>query len=876
MRVDISPRDVQVVPNLPVTISISIANTTTVIGGYAIRVLGADPTWVELEEQRVSLFPDEERIVTATITAPRGLPAGVRRIAVQVRELTPPHATTIGEVYLTVPASSGVAVNLDPLAVTGGRKAAFTVLVENTGNTLLRASPAAEDPESKVAFSFEPSAVRLAPGEHAVVDMRAKARRRLMGSPTIRPFSVYLDDLPPDPFFDEPHGPAPKPPREDQEAVAIGTFLQKSVLARSALSMLGLLAAITVFAIVITIAMSRLVGQSAADRKLALKIAAARNSTTSTGTSGVSGTVRLLTMRTPVSGVTVTVFDAANPAVPLNTRSTDLKGYYEIPNLAAGKYKIEFRGAGLVELWYPGAASSDDAATVTLAAGQHQTGLNVSLGGVPATISGTVTGEDVSASTLYLETRGPAGAAGVQTSAAPPPTGGGNPPNNRSAIVKTVPIGADGTFSLTNVPSPTSYELVVVKSGYAPSIQDISIGAGEERTGVNIVLSKGDGLIFGTVTSASGPLGDATITATTGQTAASTVSLTDGTEAGTFTLRQLPTPATYTLLVTAANYASQALTVTLASGQELRGLAITLSTSSGGISGSVKLLPDDAAAMGVAVTVTDGQLTVQTETQSDSDNSATKTDPGTWQVAGLPAPGIYTVTFSRVDLATETVSVSLDAQGNPIGGPVQLRMKSATAIVHGTVTQAGGSKNCRDSDNLGEATITLNSGVSTYTVTTATVPASRCGQYRIENVPPGTYTLTASAGSGTSPKSRVITLAAGDSQDWSMPLLRPASLSGTVVQLNVSKDPPTRTNLCGWTVDLYLQEQYPATPLMTTTTDAAVDGKCPSSAFAFDDIPAGTYIVSVGPAPGVPTRTRRVTVQASEHRDVVVLVRVTQ
>ena len=60
--------------------------------------------------------------------------------------------------------------------------------------------------------------------------------------------------------------------------------------------------------------------------------------------------------------------------------------------------------------------------------------------------------------------------------------------------MKTVPIGADGTFALTDVPSPSVYQIRVVKPGYATSIQRIDVGAGETRKGVQIVLRKGDGL----------------------------------------------------------------------------------------------------------------------------------------------------------------------------------------------------------------------------------------------------------------------------------------------------------------------------------------------------------------------------------------------
>ncbi len=69
----------------------------------------------------------------------------------------------------------------------------------------------------------------------------------------------------------EPTGPAEPP-----EPLATGSLVQKPRLCRGLLSLLSLLFAVSVFAVVITIALSRLVGVSAADRDLAIQVAAAQ------------------------------------------------------------------------------------------------------------------------------------------------------------------------------------------------------------------------------------------------------------------------------------------------------------------------------------------------------------------------------------------------------------------------------------------------------------------------------------------------------------------------------------------------------------------------------------------------------------------------
>lgn len=861
MRVDVSPHEVTLIPGLPQRFTVTITNTETVIAGYLVRVLGADPGWVELDAGEISLFPDESREVEITVNPPKGITAGSRRVAVQVRELTPPYASQVAEIDLTVPPAPSMRLRADPTVITAGKKTSYGLLIENTGNTMITGLLAGGDKENQARFEFEPERVALSPGQHAVADMRVSAKRHVVGSPVVRSLSVFFDDLPDDAFFSRPADEeAAEPPSEqDRKALATVTFIQRAFMSRGALSLLGLLVAATVFAVVITVTLSKLVDQSAADRDLALEVAAARNAPTATGQSGVSGSARLLTSGKPAAGVTVSVFSTSNTSSPVATTATNSAGAYHVGGLAAGQYKISFRGAGFVELWYPGAASDTDATTITLSTGQNHGGLNVELGGVPAAVSGTVTGSDVSDATLFLETVPNGNAATGPTQAAEQTPNG--PPDNGGAVVQQVPVGSDGTFSLADVPSPAVYDLVVTKPGFATTTQRIDVSAGENRTGVQLTLQTGDGLISGTVTSAQGPLSDVTISASSGQQNVNTVSLT-GASAGTFTLRNLPTPGTFTLIARKAGFAPQTSTVSLSTGQKLTGVSITLNRSSASLDGVVLQLPDDTRAPGVKVTVTNGQTAVQTVTESTK-------DVGAWSVDGLPIPGTYTVTFSRSDLQSQIVSVSLDANGNIVPGTngsqvgadgITVNMRLATASVSGTISQPGGPTVCnRRTNAAGEATVLLSSGSATFSVISASV-APHCGQYRITDLPPGTYTMTVSAGSGTAPSVRVLSLAAGDVITRDVSLAQPASVSGTVSCCATGKaaDPGPRS---GWTVFLYLASQYPNQLTATTTTDT-------SGAFSFDDILAGQYILAVAPSSDAAdaTTTVRVTVQPSQAR----------
>lgn len=823
MRVDVSPRSSVAEPGRPIPITVLVTNTGDLIGGYTLRVLGADPGWVRVDTEQLSLFPGTSQTVLVTVVVPEGMAAGERRIAIQVRELTPPYATAVEEIELQVPAAPSVRLQLDPVTVYGGRRASFGAVVENKGNTTVTGRLTGGDAEDKIRFGFAPAAIRLAPGEHRIVELTTRARRPFMGSPLVRVFTVHLDESPhwEEParvplarlMLDKQRGKPPEPPAApapELPPLATGTFLQRPWLSRGPISLIGLLAAVTVFAIVITVALARLVGQSAADRDLALQVAQARNATAgSGGTAALAGTVRLLTSGTPVPGVAVEAFSTADVANAIATTATNSAGTFRLANLAGGSYKLRFRGAGFVQLWFPGAATDADAGTVTVAPGQNKQGLDVRLGGVPATIAGTVSGDDVSGASVYLELPG-AGTGTVGTAKAPTQSASAAP-GTTEAVVRTVPVGSDGQFSITGVPSPSVYDLVVAKPGYANDVQRVDLGGGEDRKGIELRLRKGDGLISGQVNGPSGALGGATVTATSGTSVARTVSLTQD-KVGSFTLLSLPTPASFTVVVSKPGFASQTATIALSAGQKLTGVSISLGESAGSLSGKVSVLPGGSPAQGVTVTVTNGALTVQTVTQSTG-------DVGRWTVGGLTVPSTYTVTFSRPDLAGQTVSVSLDQSGGITPGSqgavitsdgISVGMQSATAVVRGTVSQRGDGGG---PVKTGEVQINLVSGTSSFAVTSASKPDDRLGQFEIDGVPPGTYTLSVNR-RGTSPTSTIVTLTAGEVRTYNPVLAAPASISGVVKTADGAPRP-------GWVVQLYLASQYPAVIARTVTTDSA-------------------------------------------------------
>jgi 5-hydroxyisourate hydrolase-like protein (transthyretin family) len=839
MRVDITPRRLTAPPGTPVVFTVTVTNTSDVISGHSIRVLGVDPRWVSISEERLSLFPGSVGSAVITLSLPPGIPAGQRRISVQVRQLTAPESATVIDVDLDLPPVHGVEARIEPGSVTAGRRASFGMLVENAGNTTWTGDLVGSDEEDKLRFSFTPPKLRLAPGEHAAVEVNIKGRPRLLGSIAVRPVVLSLKSE---------HA----PDDDAANASANATFLQTPILGRGALALAGLLVAVTVFALVITYALSGVVGRSAADRDLALQVAQAQQQGTSVGTSSASGTVHLLTSGSPVAGVTVEIFAASDTANPVTSTATDHDGAYSLSGLPDGSYKLRFRGAGFAELWYPQALTDADASTINLQPGQDKTGLDVRLGGLPASISGTITGGDPTGATVSLvlpgtgvSSNGGAVASTVTTTAANGTTIGDG------ATVQTVQVGGDGAFALANVPSPGVYDLAVAKPGFATQIERVDVAGGEQRTGLQIRLRQGDGVISGLVTTKAGPLGGATVSAQFDGTTLQTVALTEKGKEGQFTLRGLPTPGVFTVVVSAQGYASQTLSLSLAAQQQLSGVNITLGGSAGSLGGTVTLASDGSPAPGVTVTVTNGTLTVVTVTNSQH---TAQGDVGQWSVGGLPLPSTYTVTFSRSDLAAQTLAVSLDPFGLVAGTAsadsatsVNAALTSSTATLLGRTLQVDRNGNTQP---VSEVSVSLTSGSATYQVTSASLPTSNTGAYEFDHLPPGTYTVTVSA-RGARPTSQIVPLVAGQRQPLDLTLAAPASIHGTVYDVNGKPVPHAE-------VRLYLTTQYPNTSVATVEADAG-------GGYSFDNLDAPqNYVVEYDyPAGSAPRASSTVTLQES-------------
>ncbi|WP_276942741.1 carboxypeptidase-like regulatory domain-containing protein [Ferrimicrobium acidiphilum] len=810
MRIVLTPTRQSIEPGREAVFSLTVTNTASVIASHQIKVLGLDPSWVRIDDEVISLFPDDTGSTTIHLTLPLGVPSGTRQFVIEVESLTPPIENEQVRGELVIPERSAMRLSLDPPSTTAPKEARIGVVLLNNGTSEIDARLQGHDDPEEVAFSFEPEVINLQPGEQFLATGRLRAKRPWFGSPKVRSYQISTSV-------------------REQVVSTQGSWVQSPRLSRGVLALLGLVIAGTIFAAVIAGSLSQVVDRSNANSQLALQVAQASQNKAIAGTASISGSVKLATTQAPVSGVTVDLYQTSNLSSPAASVATNANGSYSFASLAAGSYDLSFTGAGFSQLWYPDSTTSANGQKVVVANGQKRTGINISIGALPVTVSGGVTGLSPAGAELALQLPAANPLASVSTGS----NSGATAVANGIIVAKTT-LTASGSFSFTNIPSPETYQLVLTKNGDAPVVQTVTLASGQSQSGISLVLTPGNGVISGTVEGPSGPIGGATIAATVGTATSSTVSLTTAPKLGDFTLTDLSTPADVSLQVTAPGYAAQTLSVTLAPSQQVSGILVTLQPGVGSISGVVTT-PANTPAGGVTVTTNFGSKTLTTVTASTG-------KVGSFTIANLSVPGTYTVTFSRPDLLSQTVIVDLSS-GTPNATGVNTSMVTNSSSVSGVVTQTSGG-------GIANATVELVSGAATYSVQTASSPTP--GAYLLAGVKPGTYTLNFTRVGGL-PVSTIVTLTAGESLTKNQQLSPAAAITGQVV--NASSGQPIN----GAVIDLYLSAQYApgATPLATATTDS-------NGNFTLSNLEAPqSYLVTIAYPPGsAPATSYNVTTQA--------------
>ncbi len=545
------------------------------------------------------------------------------------------------------------------------------------------------------------------------------------------------------------------------------------------LSLLGLLTAAALFAAVLGRSFDQVVEEariSTAVLDAALNSGGAGGVNVPTNPATIEGSLISLTTGVGFSGATAELYLENNTTDPVASAATDTDGLFRFANLGTGPipYLLRLSGSGVNEIWYGNAQTPADSTPITVKLDETKLLEPIEIGGIPVTVTGAVDIDDPTGVTVTLV------APGLADGSVP-------------AVIASVPLEADGTFTLPNVPSPAQYQLVVDKPGFASETQTIVLQPGQPLEGVDIQLRPGNGVIQGRVTGPNGPQGGATIVATDGTNRIETVSLTTG-DVGAFALRDLAVPGQYSITLTHPDFATEARTVSLDPlNPQPPPVEVRLLPATGSVQGQV--LIDGAPGRGLTVNLSGGDVNRTTAVVSQGG--------GTYSFFNLPAPRTYTLTFSGGDAIQQVRVVDLDPLSNTQDRTgIDVNLSSRNTTITGVV---------RDVDNslLAGARVALTDGADELVMYTSDEPT--VGSFEFSDIAPGAYTLTASR-LGTVPVVVLVNVAASTPpplQD--LRLGRQASLSGRVVAPDVA----FRT----YTVRLYTPELFPITSFRETTTD---------------------------------------------------------
>jgi len=305
-------------------------------------------------------------------------------------------------------------------------------------------------------------------------------------------------------------------------------------------------------------------------------------------------------------------------------------------------------------------------------------------------------------------------------------------------------------------------------------------------------------------------------------------------ERGTWSVADLPSPATYRITYRAAGFDPVEITQPVPGGGLIAVNTATLPAAPGLISGTVVDTAGRALG-GVEILLTRGELEIGTKTPTSG-------EVGFFEVPDLRTPATYLMTFSLEGFASETIAVRL--------GPGEERddlvvvLSAGFGAVSGVVYDGPTGTN-----GVGGVTVTVTGDGVVLATETLTAPAGAVGQFRVPDLPlPGTYTVTFDAPGFAR-------------QTIEVSVSRAAPTATATVRLGVTVGRVQGTVLAGGSG---LRD------VLVVLTDGGgfrretVTASSPSTAvgtFAFDDVPPGTYsIVATRPSGDPLTLVRDVTV----------------
>lgn len=800
MRVSSPTSHLAIAPGDRREIPIDVINTLSVIDGVTARVVGLPEKNVTARPSMLPLFPDASGQITLAIELPQTFPAGTHPLTIEVASRQPETPPEYVNVDLSVPIAPAIELVSRPEVVRARRTGRFIVTVTNRGNTLLDVDVAVTDPQKICSVTVQPAALQLPAGESAEAVVTVRGRRMWMGVDNDRALiaeatgRAVSDAMPgigmiPVAAPDTTGIPAPRPPGAGDalpsevapktvETHATITFRQRPYLTRGLLTALILFAIIALWAAAFLFGLSKVFSSDPLTKSAPASFfaatppaAGATNGTgagtgtagggangagagagTGSGTGGanegatdggsgtaanaapagslpktgtlppgvggaISGTVTAASSGEPVGRILVTALrvKADGTAVAVASAATQSDGTYQVAGLFPGPYYLKFEAPGFRTTYFPAATDTAGAKKLNASTGGVTPGGDAVVIGLPATITGKVDFGDITepiTATVSARLLGAASDAGAQN----------------AVTIPDVSTTADGTYTLRNLPAPGTYQLTFTAPGYEISTVQSRVTGGANRFVSAAVLSAGNVQITGTVTDGVNPLGGATVSLSVGGQQISTGTPTVG-QVGHFVIDNLPTPATYILTVSKDGYGKVSQVIDLGPSGQQGELTVALTAGTGVVTGTVTGI--GGAGVGGA-TVVAGGLADPPQTTTVTDGAI-----GTFQLAGLPVPGSYTLTVTAPGYAEQTVPVVLAADA--VLPPLNITLVPSSGVITGRVLDAKGA-------GIPRASVSVTDGQKAWPVVTTSASAgSSAGSFTVADLPAGQYTVTATA-----------------------------------------------------------------------------------------------------------------------------------
>lgn len=403
---------------------------------------------------------------------------------------------------------------------------------------------------------------------------------------------------------------------------------------------------------------------------------------------------------------------------------TDSSGFYQISNLAPGQYILQVSATNHQTL--------TQGATIV---GNQTLNVDVNLSLNPGSIAGNLT-DAISGLPL----------AGLLVNV-----------SMNSNLITTAITDANGNYVITGL-TPGIYTVSAIGSNYQTGTLSINVLAGLTST-ANFSLQSQPGSITGTVLDTnSNPIANALIEAIQGNAILSTTS-TDN--LGHYVLTGLA-PGSYVLRASANLFQVSLQGVTVAANTQITSNFI-LQSQPGSISGFIQDANTLAPIAGANVVILQGGVPVASAlTQSD----------GSYSISGLPV-GSYVIQASANNFQLNQQGILVTPNAALI---VNLSLNESPGFIQGQVNDSATSL------PISGATLTLYNG----SLFIATVQTDMNGNYFLNNLAPGNYTISAAASNYQSVTQGVtVSSSATSTVNFSL-ASQPGSISGTVTdQFNV-------------------------------------------------------------------------------------------